>query len=523
MSQDVFFLLAMAVLGAYAIPWTRRLAPMLSELPLKTSIATTLAAAVVAAAVLGSTPDPLWRIVATVASVAWILAPLTLPALARAGAWRIADAVVAIAYWTEAGVDAARRLLVQAALQQGEAEAALARLPRREPEAFAAQAYALREDWAAVLALDIGDDAAPSAQLAQIEALLAVGRFDEARIRVDALQARAEGGRPDPVAYRAWILGRARLDAERGDVRHVQEAVRSAPAGAAPDVLLGILARSAEVAGDVGTAKRLRSEAARLAPPGRRGPHVRALDAWGEAAPTPLRPARGRIPATVGLVAVIALAFVGQLVLDRVLGTFVLAGSRVEASSLAAAFALGFPGFPNAGAWWRFLSYAFVHGNLVHVGFNLWVLFDIGRLVEVRRGPGYLIVAFVVGTAMGAYLTAVAQAGSAVLLVGASGGVLGVAGALLADASRRRTAGDRVLLRSLLQWMALIVLLSVAIPNVSLWGHVGGVVGGLLWGFVRQGVPVGRRFDAIAGVAAGAVLLVVLWNVGRVVTVLAQM
>ena len=77
----------------------------------------------------------------------------------------------------------------------------------------------------------------------------------------------------------------------------------------------------------------------------------------------------------------------------------------------------------------------------MHVGFNLWVLFDIGRMVEVRRGPGYLAAAFVAGTAMGAYLTSVAQAGETLVLVGASGGVLGVAGALLADVAAGRGAG----------------------------------------------------------------------------------
>ena len=42
----------------------------------------------------------------------------------------------------------------------------------------------------------------------------------------------------------------------------------------------------------------------------------------------------------------------------------------------------------------------------------------------------------------------------------ASGGVLGVAGALLADALRGRSSGDRALTRGLLQWVALIALLS---------------------------------------------------------------
>ena len=140
------------------------------------------------------------------------------------------------------------------------------------------------------------------------------------------------------------------------------------------------------------------------------------------------------------------------------------------------------------------LSYGFVHGNLVHVGFNLWVLFDIGRMVEARRGPGYLAAAFVAGTAMGAYLTSVAQAGETLVLVGASGGVLGVAGALLADVAGGRGQSIARCSVSCSSGCA-DRLLSVAIPNVSLWGHVGGALGGLLWGFARQGLPADRRID----------------------------
>ena len=83
--------------------------------------------------------------------------------------------------------------------------------------------------------------------------------------------------------------------------------------------------------------------------------------------------------------------------------------------------------------------------------------------------------------------------------VGASGGVLGVGGALLADVLRGRGAGDRLLTRSLLQWIGFIVIFSLAIPNVSLWGHIGGLLGGLLWGFARQGLPKTPRIDLGAG------------------------
>jgi membrane associated rhomboid family serine protease len=514
MSQDAFFLLAMALLGAYAVPLTRRLAVPWSELPLKTLIAMLAAASVAAADLLGTQAPLVLRAVAVVASVAWVLLPLGLPALARARAWPLADALVALAYWTTAGRGGARRLLAQAALQQGDAAGALAHLPDVEAEPLAAQAHALREDWDAVLALGDAADAAPTGALARVQAWLARGRFEEARTAIAALHRDVEAARGDPATYRAWVLAQAHLDAERGDLRQVQEVLRTPPSGVAHDVLLGLVARAAEVAGEEEGALRMRREAARLAPEGRRGVHVRRLDAAGEVAPAPARPS-GRTPATWATLAVIALAFGGQWWLDGAFGPFLAGEVPIQASQAAAAFVLGLG--PAFDAWWRYLSYAFVHGNLVHVGFNLWVLFDIGRMVELRRGPGYLIAAFVAGTAMGAYLTSVAQAGETLVLVGASGGVLGVAGALVADVARRRSAGDRALLRSLLQWMAMIALLSVVIPNVSLWGHVGGVVGGLLWGFARLGLPADRRVDRLAGALALTAVAWALVEVGRLV------
>jgi membrane associated rhomboid family serine protease len=516
MTQDVLLLLAFALVGAAAVGWTRRLAPFASELPLKTLVAAVGAGAVVAATLAGVTVAPVLRWLALAAGIAWVAGPLSLPTLARAGLWRIADALVAALYWTAAGRDGARRLLVQVALQRGEGDAALARLPATEAAAMAAQAHALREDWDAVLATELPPGRAGVAgQVARVEALLAAGRMQEAAATVAMLRREVESGPPDPIAYRAMVVAEVMVDAELGNLRRVQEALRTPPAGVPPEVWYGLVARAAESAGEAEAALKLHAEAYRVAAPARRARHARALEAAGRPLPTPLR-AAGRSLATVALVAVIGLAYGGQVLLDRLAGSFPLAGFSVDASSIAAAFVLGVPDFPAADAAWRFLAYAFVHGNLVHVGFNLWVLFDLGRMVEARRGAGYLVAAFAVGTAMGAYLTSIAQAGATVLLVGASGGVLGVAGALLADVSRRRDQGDRQLLGSLLQWMLLIGFISLAIPNVSLWGHVGGVVGGLLWGFARQGLPADRRIDVVAGAAAALALA---WALGQALRV----
>lgn len=167
---------------------------------------------------------------------------------------------------------------------------------------------------------------------------------------------------------------------------------------------------------------------------------------------------------------------------------------------------------PGASALWRYLSYAFVHGGVVHIALNAWVLLDIGRLYESRRPWGSLLAAFVFGSVMGAYLTFVSQGGAPPGVIGASGGVLGVAGALLADTWRGRSARDRLLTRSLVQWSVLIVLFSLLLPGVSLWGHIGGLVGGLLWGFMRQGLPQTPQLDRYAGVLSVAALAYALFG-----------
>jgi len=520
-TQDVFLLLAVALLGVYAFGWTRRLAEPWSELPAKTLAAAVMAGVVVVAELTGTPLGGVIRSLALLLATPFVAGPMLVVALARARRYRSADALSAALYWTDAGRDAVRRLLVQAALQQGDADAALARLPTREDEPMRAQALAAKGDWHGVLALPSGAEGDPGflADGARVQALLALGRVEEADAVASAMRARFERGPQRPVGYRSMLLAETRVDAERGNVRKVRETLRQPLVGVPPDELYALIARAAEVAGDRAVAARIYQEAARMAPAGRRRRYAERLEAWGESVPQPLR-GRGRSRATPILAVVLGLAYVGQATLDLTVGGFVVGNVPMQASSIAAAFGLGLPGFPFADAWWRYLSYAFVHGGIVHIGFNVWVLYDLGRVFEARRGWGDLLAAFVVGTAMGAYLTSVAQAGETLLLVGASGGVLGVAGALLADVLRSREPHDRAMTRSLLQWMALITVISIWIPNVSLWGHVGGVVGGMLWAFARQGLPAGWRVGEVVGVLAIGVMVAVVTQVLRVVAAL---
>jgi membrane associated rhomboid family serine protease len=513
MMQATALVWMMVLLGLVATNWLRRLAPLRSELPGKALLTT---AALLLLALAGSPALDRWLPWLALPLGLWVVVPLLLPRVAAAGGWRLALGLVTVLYWSEGGRNGLRRLLAQTALQRGEGARALALLPSASAEAFAAQAQALLGDWPAVLAVPLPPlREAPAGWVARVEALLAVGDAPAAREIASQLRAELERGGPQPPLYRAVILAEAHIDAEQGNLRRLQLMLESPPVGVPVEIWYALLARAMERLGERERALRLHAEAYRVASPARRRQHGEVLDAAGWPRPRTLQ-VTGRAPATVALVGVIAAAYLGQSWLDLSLGAITLGNIRVNASSVASALLLGIPELPTHDAPWRMLSYAFVHGNLLHVGFNLWVLFDLGRMVEVRRGPGYLLASFTLGALLGGWLTANQQAGEVLVLVGASGGVLGVAGAWLADLSRRRDASDRAQLRSLVQWLALMAFISLALPFVSWWGHLGGVLGGALWGFARLGLPPARGIDVVAG---GAAALALAWALGQALRV----
>lgn len=508
MTQDALFLLAVAVVAIYTFRLSLRLAPPGGEFPVKTLIAAVLSAIVALAGVLPYAAGDLLRGVALVVGPVYALGPLLAVAVARLRRYRIAALLVKALYWTEEGRQGPLRLLTQVALQLGDVSEALELMPQ-DDTLMLAQAFALAEEWERVLELELprkGDNSFLG-EAARIEALLALGRREEAQLELEQMRTRWEASSKGPLGYRSLRLSEARLAAEQGDLGAVKELLGQPLPGVAAHRLLAVFARGARQAGRLEDAGRLYGQAYSVAPQGVRSRYARELEEIGLEPPAVARPRRA--VATLALAGGLVLAYLAQLWLDANAGPFPTPAGGMRASSLASAFLLGLPPtLPGADAWWRFLSYTLVHGNLLHIAFNAWVLVDIGRVLEGRRGAENLLAAFVIGSAMGAYVTAIAHQGGPLILLGASGGVLGVAGALLADTMASRTAGDRMLRGSLVRWMLLIALISVAIPNVSLLGHLGGVIGGLLWGFLRQGLPAARGIDAFAGAAALAFLLV---------------
>ena len=131
------------------------------------------------------------------------------------------------------------------------------------------------------------------------------------------------------------------------------------------------------------------------------------------------------------------------------------------------------PWVPHGG-WYRLVSSMFLHENLLHIGFNMYVLWAIGRIVEQYLGTvRYIGLYFVAGLA--------GSAGALLVLpttpvLGASGAIFGILGAMMVLEWQitGSLAGQAAAL------VAINLGLSFVIPGISWGSHVGGLIGGIL-------------------------------------------
>jgi len=171
------------------------------------------------------------------------------------------------------------------------------------------------------------------------------------------------------------------------------------------------------------------------------------------------------------------------------------------------------------GDWWRLISAAFLHASIVHIAFNMLALWWIGAPVENYLGRARYIGLYLVGGLAGSAGALVTS--PTVPVVGASGAIFAILGAMLILEwqATGRLGGNA---------MTLIVLNLVigfafngAGGNISIGGHVGGLIGGILatLAFARWGkghAAYGRL--GLAGIAglvavAAASIAISYWKV----------
>ena len=136
--------------------------------------------------------------------------------------------------------------------------------------------------------------------------------------------------------------------------------------------------------------------------------------------------------------------------------------------------------------WWRLLTAGFLHGGWIHILMNSWVLYDLGaQTEEVYSTPRFLVIYFV-ATVFGFYVSAIQ---SRALSIGASAGIMGLIGAMVAFGVANRTSMGRAIRNFYLRWVMYVLVMGYMLSGTDNWAHLGGLAAGFVVGYLG-GTPV---------------------------------
>jgi membrane associated rhomboid family serine protease len=128
----------------------------------------------------------------------------------------------------------------------------------------------------------------------------------------------------------------------------------------------------------------------------------------------------------------------------------------------------------DQGEWWRLITAAFLHGNLIHIALNMIVLWFVGAPVEMAIGRGRFLALYLISGLAGSAGALIFSPGA--VTVGASGAIFGILGAaLVLEFQRSYVLGGQAL-----GLIVVNLVLTFAVPNISRGGHIGGLIGGAL-------------------------------------------
>lgn len=166
------------------------------------------------------------------------------------------------------------------------------------------------------------------------------------------------------------------------------------------------------------------------------------------------------------------------------------------------------------GEWWRLATTGLLHGSWIHLILNIWSLFVVAEWAERAWGWPRFLVLFGLSS-LGGCLASLAWA-EAPMVVGASAGILGIAGALLVGRlwgrPKIRTVLEPISVRMLGGCLAVLIGIGFFVPLIAQAGHVGGLAGGVVLGLAwSHAKPLVQR----SGVLVVGVLCAGLVSLGR--------
>lgn len=134
------------------------------------------------------------------------------------------------------------------------------------------------------------------------------------------------------------------------------------------------------------------------------------------------------------------------------------------------------------GQVWRLITCAFLHGSFLHIGCNMYMLYSIGPQIQRIFGKVKYILLYLISCITSSALSTIINPDA--ISVGASGGIFGLMGALLAFAIIERNKIDKEYTMGLIKTIGINLVIGLLVINIDNAAHIGGFLGGIILGFI---------------------------------------
>lgn len=202
--------------------------------------------------------------------------------------------------------------------------------------------------------------------------------------------------------------------------------------------------------------------------------------------------ATSRLPVTFGLIAACVLVYLLVAYGGTAVGVPFSAGLVQQPGPVLDLGALN-PALVAQGEAWRLLTSAFMHSGFTHLALNMLSLYFLGAFAEVSFGRGRFLALYLISGIAGG-LAFLYFGGFDARAVGASGAIFGLLGGVFGFATRRGTfSTSDPIIGQLLILTAINLFLGATIPNVSNTAHIGGLIGGFVFGYLMAPTVYARK------------------------------
>jgi len=199
-----------------------------------------------------------------------------------------------------------------------------------------------------------------------------------------------------------------------------------------------------------------------------------------------------RLPVTFGLIAACVLVYMLVALQGAAIGVPPNVGLVQQPEEVLSLGAL-VPALVAQGEAWRLITSAFLHSGFVHLALNMLSLYFLGSFAEITFGRSRFLALYLISGIAGglAYLYFGSFNAPA---VGASGAIFGLLGGVFGFAIRRGTFSTRdPVISQLLLLTGLNLFIGFTIPGVSNTAHIGGLLGGLVFGYLMAPTVFSRK------------------------------